>query len=281
MRIRHYLLAFLSLAVCTFAGEARPYVLGGTEIRDLPVSKNGRQYQLIVGLPFSYQKGSERRYPVVYLCDGYWDFVSVRGATGNLVYDKTAPEFLLVGLSYVGENVDYNQMRVGDLAPPRGQPADVRASASATFLSVIRDEIIPFIEKEYPADPAYRVLAGSSYGGLFVIDSLLEEPDLFQAYLSVAPYVTWNDNWIFSREAEFFAQGGKINARVLITAGDGEAEPDVRFAKLFAEQLRSRNHPGLVLKWRLIDDGEGHAGQKPEAYNRGLRFALAPLLESK
>jgi hypothetical protein len=35
--------------------------------------------------------------------------------------------------------------------------------------------------------------------------------------------------------------------------------------------LRGRNYRGLALKTLTIE-GEGHASNKPESYNRGLRF---------
>jgi hypothetical protein len=35
--------------------------------------------------------------------------------------------------------------------------------------------------------------------------------------------------------------------------------------------LKSRAYSGLKLETRVIE-GERHAGNKPEAYNRGLRF---------
>ena len=48
-----------------------------TQVRVLPVTGQGRQYQLYVGLPGSYFTNPAKRYPVVYLTDGYWDFAKV------------------------------------------------------------------------------------------------------------------------------------------------------------------------------------------------------------
>ena len=50
------------------------------------------------------------------------------------------------------------------------------------FLRFLKNELIPFIESTYPADPADRCLAGYSWGGQFSIYSLFHEPDLFQKY---------------------------------------------------------------------------------------------------
>jgi hypothetical protein len=39
----------------------------------------------------------------------------------------------------------------------------------------------------------------------------------------------------------------------------------------FMQVLRDRNYQGLALE-TLTVEGEGHASNKPESYNRGLRF---------
>ena len=36
---------------------------------------------------------------------------------GGLVYDKFAPEMILVGITYSGENADYDGLRAMDLTP--------------------------------------------------------------------------------------------------------------------------------------------------------------------
>ena len=56
----------------TNAGTVTPYVKTNGEIRVLPPTRTDRQYQLYIGLPASYGKEPERRYPVVYFTDAYW-----------------------------------------------------------------------------------------------------------------------------------------------------------------------------------------------------------------
>src|SRR5512141_1484700 len=58
--------------------------LPDTEVRPLARSANGRAYQLHVALPESYDDDPQRHYPVLYLCDAYWDFPLVRAIAANL-----------------------------------------------------------------------------------------------------------------------------------------------------------------------------------------------------
>ena len=168
---------------------APPHVIAHSQMRVLPRSANGRDYQLHVALPPSYDTQPGRRYPVLYICDGYWDFALIAGFHGGLVYDKAAPEIIIVGFGYPGANPDYGALRAYDYTPvPRPDDPKGKATGHAPeFLRVVETEVIPFIEREYRADPAFRVLGGSSLGGLLTLYAMLERPGLFQGYIAPSP----------------------------------------------------------------------------------------------
>src|SRR5512141_2155038 len=146
----------LSLAVGSSAGPALaaetarsypPYTIPGSELRVFPVNAAGRHYQLSVGLPASYATETARHYPVVYVTDGYWDFQKLDAIRGGLVFDKVVPEFIIVGIGYAGENLDYGRLREWELSPvPFGDRAGT--GHAADFLATIETEIIPFVERE-------------------------------------------------------------------------------------------------------------------------------------
>jgi predicted alpha/beta superfamily hydrolase len=252
-----------------------------SQVRVLPRSANGRDYQLYVALPPSYDKEPARRYPVLYICDGYWDFGLIAGFYGGLVYDKDAPEIIIVGFGYQGANPDFGVLRAYDYTPvPR--PDDPKAKLgghAGEFLRAVETQFIPFIEREYRADPSFRVLGGSSLGGLFTLYAMLERPGLFQGYIAPSPAVDWAKDWLFGREAEFAAKHHELKARVFVSGAGEESAPFLAAIQRFSEKLQSRRYEGLAYRWRLVD-GERHAGTKPESFNRGIRFAFAPLAPS-
>jgi hypothetical protein len=108
--------------------------------------------------------------------------------------------------------------------------------------------------------------------------AMLERPGLFQAYVASSPAVVWAGGWIFQREEAFVRAGTPLPASLFMTAGDAEWPGFVAGIRRFDGQLRAHPLPQLRYEFRLID-GEAHAGSKPEAYNRGLRFAFKPYLE--
>lgn len=264
------------VAAKTDAPTFPPHTIPDTELRVLPPATNGRSYQLHISLPASYVKEPARRYPVLYVTDGYWDFETVHASYMNLVYDRVAPECVIVGLGYAGENLDYGTLRGWELSPAPLGP-DAKASGhAADFLKILEQTIMPFVAREYRTDPSYRVLAGSSLGGLFTLYTMYTKPDLFQAYIAASPAVAVHNGWLFDYEEAFAKANRPLKARLYMTAAENEW-PSFRAAiERFNTRLTGRHYAGFVSAFRLID-GERHGGTKSESYNRGLRFAFAPL----
>jgi uncharacterized protein len=252
-----------------------PYTVGRSEVRTLPVNAAGRHYALYIHLPASYATEPNKRYPVVFVTDGYWDFMKLVAIGDPLVYDKAAPEFITVAMAYAGENLNYGDLRRWELSPVKfGTPIEASGRA-ADYLETIEDVFIPLIDKEYRTDPKQRVLGGASLGGLFTLYSMFTKPDLFSAYIAVTPAVLVGNGWLLKYEEEFAKAGKSVNARLYMTMGGNEPESFVGDIKKMNERLKMRKYPKLTHEFRVID-GEGHAGNQTESYNRGLRFVFAP-----
>jgi predicted alpha/beta superfamily hydrolase len=261
------------------SGPFPPQTVAGSEIRALPRAGNGRLYQLYVGLPDSYEEEPGRRYPVLYLCDGYWDFNLVRAIAGNLHLDKVIPELIIVGIGYSGEGADYARLRRSDLTPVAatydGASYDGPSGHAQEFLSVLENEFIPFVEREYRADPSYRALAGSSLGGLFTLYAMFARPGLFVGHLAASPAAQWADDWLLGFEDEFHRSGKPLGSRLFLSYADQEPALISDGVKRFDARLRERAYPGLAYQFHVVQ-GEGHAGTKAESFNRGIRFAFSP-----
>jgi predicted alpha/beta superfamily hydrolase len=252
------------------------YVIPRSEVRTLPVNSAGRHYALFIGLPVSYASETNKRYPVVYVTDGYWDFHKLTAIHGPLVYDKYAPDNIVVGMGYAGENLNHGDLRRWELSPLKfGTPLEASGHAR-DFLETIEKVFIPLIDKEYRTDPKHRVLGGASLGGLFTLYSMFTKPELFSGYVAVTPAVALGDGWLLKYEEEFAKAGKTLNARLFMTTGGNEATSFVAPILRMNQRFRPGKYPGLAYEFRIID-GERHAGNQIESYNRGLRFVFAPL----
>lgn len=251
------------------------YTLPNTQVRVLPVTPLGRHYQLYVSLPGSYGTTPGKTYPVVYVTDGYWDFIKMVSISGSLVYDRVAPEFIIVGIGYAGDNPEYDRLRRWELSPTPLGGDEQGSGHAADFLSTIKSTIIPLIDAEYRTDPSYRVLAGLSMGGLFTLYAMLDSPDLFQAYVAATPYVGAGDDWLFRFEQQRTDSGAPPRGRLYMTVGGNESPDYVNGVIRFNQRLASRRSPDFAYSFRFIDD-ERHSSAGIESYIRGLRFAFAP-----
>jgi len=253
-----------------------PHNVPGTLLRALPKNADGRTYQLHIHLPGSFAKEPGRRYPVLYVTDGYWDFATVVASYNNLNYDKVVPEFIIVGLGYAGDNLDYGTLRGWELSPVKLGPLALGTGNADKFLASLEKDIFPLVEREYRGDAAQRYLAGSSLGGLFTLHAMYAKPDLFKGYIAASPAVVVGGDWIIGQAKAYAATAKPIRARLYVTGAENEWPAFLAGIQRYQALLPELKHPELVWLNRTID-GERHAGTKAESYTRGMRFVFEPL----
>ena len=157
-----------------------------------------------VYLPNSYQEGSKQRYPVLYLLDGNLHFHSVSGVvqfmSSGINGNCQIPEMIVVAI--------LNTDRTRDLTPTHTmigiagaeEPRLKSSGGGNAFLRFMQDELFPQIDSHFHTLPA-RILVGHSLGGLLAVHALLEQPDMFQAYVSMDPSLYW-DNQLLAQHAK-------------------------------------------------------------------------------
>lgn len=251
-------------------GSFPAVTLPGTELRQLASAATGRSYDIYVSTPPDYARNRTTRYPVLYVLDGQWDFKLLLSIQGGLLYDRFTPPIIIVGITYPGASPNYDSLRAMDLTPAPTPPLP-GSGAAPRFLAFVREQLIPFIESNYRCDPARRVLMGSSFGGLFTLYAMFTDPSLFAGYVAASPAVSYATRAAFAQESAYAAAHRDLRARLYLAVGS--LEPLAAPVQEFMEVLRRRKYGGLVLETRVID-GERHSGNKPEAFNRGLRFIL-------
>jgi predicted alpha/beta superfamily hydrolase len=200
--------------------------------------------------------------------DGQWDFKLLDSIYGGLYYDGFVPEMIIVGITYSGNNPDYGALRAMDYTPVHDGFFPGSGEAPK-FLAFLKEELLPYIESSYRADPSQRMLMGSSFGGTFTLYALFSEPTLFGGYIAASPVVTYGQRFAFQQEADYADSHKDLPVRLFLSVGELE---DLAWpVKEFMGILSQRNYAELEMETRIIE-GERHASNKPEAYNRGLRF---------
>ena len=266
---------YMSLSTTTAVAQGKNYLpprveIPGTQLLTITSSNvPGQEYALQIALPRGYPD-TARTFPVVYVLDGQWDFALVQALYGQQFYDGFVPDVIVVGITWGGTNPNVDSLRARDFTPTHNDQLPQSGGASR-FLAFMKRELIPFIETRFRASKNNRVLMGSSFGGLFTLQALFHETELFNRYIAASPALGWNGDALFEDEKAFAVGTSRLPVRLFMTIGEYEDVP--RFER-FVTQLKSRNYAGLDLQTRVLEN-TGHSGSKAEGYTRGLQHVFA------
>lgn len=238
----------LSFFLCVnLANSQKPKVeLEGTEIFEFTSSIDSQQYVLCIRLPYDSVKPT-KKYPVVYLTDGQYAFTPFYAGYGSLRYDGFIPDVIIVGIAF---SDNYVASRERDLTPTAVKNIPNSGNAPK-FLSVIKNEIIKYIDSTYPTDTNDRALYGGSLGGLFAIYALFHEPTLFNRYIVASPSVEFDDNLVFKYEKEFAKKNKTLNAKIFFCLGEYEEATSLDYNN-FVNQINATKYKGLVMKSMIL-----------------------------
>jgi predicted alpha/beta superfamily hydrolase len=229
---------------------------GGPTKLTIKSSVLGEDRVILVRTPPGYA-ANNIKYPVMYMTDGDAHLAHTSSTIDFLVRSGRISDMILVGIP--------NTDRTRDLTPAKGTGPNAAqfptAGGADNFLKFIETELIPEIEKTYRVQP-YRILAGHSFGGLFVVHTLISRPELFNSYIAVSPSLQWADDATLKRAQEFFKSRKELKATLFTSLGNepGDIGKDfVAFKELLsktqikgfewqAEQMMDEDHGSVVLR---------------------------------
>ena len=274
------------------SNESRtPVALAYTESRVLRSTViPGREFLLYVADPtaggdaqISIDKPASGKLPTLYFLDAYNQFGLVLQTYRLLRAFGDIPPLLIVGISYRGTGADFIRNRAMDFLPTTLTPEQIEkkygktmagllpaSGGAATFLTSLSDEIIPFVEREYPANPNDRAIFGLSAGGAFSAYVLFTRPTLFQRYLIGSSAVWWDDFAILRDEERYAASHRDLPAKVVATVGTDEGTLIVGGWEKLRDRLAARAYKDLTFTPILFDDAT-HVSVVGRTYSVALR----------
>lgn len=217
---------------------------------------------------------------------------------------------IVVGVGYPPSKYVYDWRRGPDLTPPtpdgkyempldkNGKPrTDLSFGEADKFLDFIRNDVMSYVQtKIFPhlsLSTGRKALFGHSYGGLFALNALFTQPELFDFYAAASPSIFWNNySLVKNQEAQFHGREHFPDPApsLLITWGTGEqelvkrpGESDEHFErrkgdaeekemKSSAEALVARleDCPGVQCVWTREFEGEDHGSAAVVGLQQGL-----------
>lgn len=256
--------AFAATAIVSspYSVGQQPITIPNSDIHEFKSKINDSDYKLFIILPKNYYTNTNKRYPVFYLLDGN-DTATIAWLTRSRQHSD-ASELIFVGIGYPEPLAGPPVPLPGKAAVPAAQRSADYATYNTTeawsppkdkgagvFLSVIQQEIIPYIDQHYRTDPADRGLGGHSLGGLFTTYAVFHASETFNKFWIGSPSLRWDHSVLFKDEAEFATTHHDLNARVIADVG-GQESKTFNQAPLFEmmNKVKSRHYPHLV--WKTI-----------------------------
>lgn len=198
--MKTFLIAALALLATPLAArDTAPINIGTTHSVDYD-SEGTREVN--VYLPRDYAEGGD--YPVLYLIDGGLDqdFLHVSGTTAlNAIWGRSQP-VIVVGV----QTVDRRAELIGDKGNAEERKLFPTAGNSAAFRAFLRDKVKPLVEANYRTNGTSAVM-GESLAGLFIAETWLVEPTLFDRYAAINPSLWWHDIALGKSAAKKVADG--------------------------------------------------------------------------
>ncbi len=239
-----------------------------TEIKQIFSEEVGDTFYIYIKLPKKYSS-TNKRYPVLYLLDGDIDFNLASSIVRYLQYGKEVPEMIIVAPGYatmLSDNETNHRERDYTISTNK----QFKESGGATsYLRFLKNELLPFIDSKYRTNE-FRVLNGYSLGGLFVLKTFIEIPELFDGYIAGSPYLANDENLLLKKIDSLPLNREEMKLFLSV----GEMENKIEFYKPINSiytQLKERKN----IKTKLIEFKNGtHFTCPPEALTYGLQFVF-------
>ena len=191
-------------------------IISGVEFKiDSHTFKAPRRY--MVSLPERYY-ASHRRYPVLYVIDGDFQFQHVSALVTNLARMGKIPPMIVVGVATQGQT-DYLYSTTWPLAQSHADTTTSEYGGAAKMHDYLTHELLPRVNKQYRTSEQ-NILAGYSMGGLFTFYSMLQQGP-FQAYLTMSPSL-WYDDYSAADKLKLFLEQNKRPAKLYLSLANEE-----------------------------------------------------------
>lgn len=239
--------------------------------------------EIFVHLPKSYQDSTVKpaSYPVIYLLDGEMNFEFFAPMTDYFSKNPfaTIPECIVVGIKNTDRTRNFTPTKASVKSPLNGKTLFENSGGAEDFIQFLEKELKPFVNKKYRTS-SYSILAGHSFGGLLVIQSMISHPDYFNAYVAVDPSLWWDQEVMIGRTKNYLQthqQRFPDNIVLYLAQADNEEKNKAWNQDMVAaiQKFNALVQDNNSLRYGYaFYKGEDHGTISYPAYYQALRFVF-------
>lgn len=183
---------------------------------------------------------------VLYMPDGgiKEDFPHIANTLDMLIKQNKIPDMILVGIE--------NTERRRDLAGPSNIEYDLKfipnPGGAENFRNFISNELFPEINKRYRTTNK-KAIIGESLAGLFVIETLILEPNMFDHFIAMDPSLWFNEHYLVKNYEKLTIENNYENTSLWYA---GSSVNDISTFTNKLEQKLKDSKSGLI--WKHEDE---------------------------
>lgn len=239
---------------------------------DLDVSLHSKilnsERKIKIHLPKSYEKDTDKTYPLILVLDAEHTFYFTVGNT-EIKYDpdpdfEIIPETIVVGIyqNYSLDGTTYNYVRGKDCG--WDNETGKFSKSSAKFYNFIENELLTFLSKNYRIGE-FKSILGHSLTASFVGSVILENDSNFDAYILLSPnFLDFKGNLFDNIE-----KGRQKKLVYLCTSDYDLSDHKASIAKLNDEHFSTSNFVKTIYEFQNFEN-EDHIS----LISRSMPFAV-------
>jgi predicted alpha/beta superfamily hydrolase len=248
-------------------------------------SQDKDEYVLKITFPRNYN--SDKEYKTLYYLDAFWLTEITLGSYTILDYCNYVEDVVFVGISLDGTEKDWHKQRDMDFTPSpfenlglfedlkKSNPEDKikitvktaggnqlneeNTGGANLFLDFLENQVIEFVEKEYPNLNKRRGLLGHSFGGLFGFYTLQNRPELFQDLLLISSPLSWNSSELVDKGIFFKLIDSKSEIKLYHSYGEEEVKGTITSNNDISKIITELELENLNYKYEPVKNMNHHS----------------------
>ena len=249
-------LMMLPQTVVAQPAGGEPVSIGTTY--SIPATAFEGDRRVTVRLPAGYAEQPEMKFPVVYVIDGgpEQDFPHIAGIAQSRDMNWSFGRFILVGIETVNRRAEISPPVRPEALAEYQESLGATPGGSENFRRFIAADVKPWVEANFRTD-GHDAVMGESLAGLFIMETLMKQPELFDDWIAVSPSM-WFDDMKLAREAASMmpaAAGGK--ERIYLTLANEGYRHEEGVERL-VDALRSSAPADWKWAYVPLNDSETH-----------------------
>ncbi len=247
MKSTCYNLIFILVTLTSCSNASQPNeLIPANETFKFQSKQVGEERTINIWTPANYKTNIDPL-PVIYVADSgiKEDFPHISNALIKLVKEKKIKSLISVEI----KNTQRRRDLTGFTELEKDKEIAPIVGSSEKFIAFIKDELFIEIEKRYQTTSEKSIL-GESLSGLFVTETFLLTPEMFDSYMALDPSLWWNMQYLVRIVKEHLAKFPSPEKRIWLAGSNvGDVAPSTKES---ADILKAYNRANL--QWRFSDE---------------------------